>query len=262
MRTSSVPSSSRGGLARRLRGRAYDESMRAPSRRMTAACALALALACLHACAPENILVASRAPSADGGDDTKDGGDDKDGGGDSKDAGDGTEPDSTVSPGDAASTPPSPCRSNADCGSQHFCDKAGCEDAQGVCAIRPAQCDATSRPVCGCDGVNYFNDCLRRASGVAFAHDGECDDSAILCGLTQDHKCPNNGYCSRFPTGPYCLPGTPGHCWVLPADCGQDDGRGDRFVLCDDGGGSTPCVDACRAIRSERSYTQVDSCPP
>ncbi len=202
---------------------------------------LCMAVVSLSACAPEDIFVA-KTPIADAGHDS--------------------ERDSPAPPGEDASTMPSECGSNADCGSQQYCAKSRCENAQGVCMSRPTLCDAAPDPVCGCDGVNYFNDCLRRANGIASATHEECDDSAILCGLTSE-RCPNNGYCAKFPSGPYCLPGTPGHCWVLPAECGENELGEDRFVLCDDGlGGEDPaCVDLCRAIRSEQSYSKVDHCP-
>lgn len=203
---------------------------------------LGITLACHIACSPENILVATT-PIADAGDDTK--------------------PDSTVPTSDDAATMQPDCSSNADCELQQYCAKSRCEDARGVCMSRPTLCDPAPDPACGCDGVNYFNDCLRRANGIASAIHGECDDSAILCGLTQSDTCPNEGYCAKFPSGPYCLPGVPGHCWVLPAQCGEDDMQGERFVLCDDGlGGEAPaCVDLCRAIRSEKSYSKVERCP-
>lgn len=64
------------------------------------------------------------------------------------------------------------------CPEGQFCDlPAGmCEgaDLEGVCADRPEVCTRDYRPVCGCNGKTYGNDCERRRAGVQKDHDGEC----------------------------------------------------------------------------------------
>jgi hypothetical protein len=47
-------------------------------------------------------------------------------------------------------------------------------DAAGKCEKAPAFCMRVSRPVCGCNGKTYANDCERRRVKVQLDHDGAC----------------------------------------------------------------------------------------
>jgi hypothetical protein len=47
-------------------------------------------------------------------------------------------------------------------------------DWLGTCAIVPRFCNKLFRPVCGCDGKTYSNDCVREAARVSKSHDGKC----------------------------------------------------------------------------------------
>lgn len=151
------------------------------------------------------------------------------------------------------------CATNADCPENAFCAKAECTDDRGGCEARPAICDDDSAPTCGCDGVNYWNDCLRRQAGVSSASIGECIEGVAACSDPGAQECPVSGAsCARlvFPSNGVCDSQAPGTCWLLPDAC-PDGGTSDRWRSCSD---STACADTCTAIRSGVPY-RLSDCP-
>jgi hypothetical protein len=71
------------------------------------------------------------------------------------------------------------------CEPQAFCEHppGSClnADAGGVCVPAPTECPETFAPVCGCDGVDYANDCARVAARVQKDHDGTCACVPVTC---------------------------------------------------------------------------------
>jgi hypothetical protein len=151
------------------------------------------------------------------------------------------------------------CTDSSECPAFWTCEKASCSDETGVCEPRPVFCPPEPIPVCGCDHVTYWNDCVRRQSGASAARgNGECRSGARTCSTGDDCGVPNASCARIFPPipdpGAFCNPAAPGVCWVVPARC-EPSADPLRWRECAPYGGEPPpCVDTCGAIVSERPH--------
>jgi hypothetical protein len=65
-----------------------------------------------------------------------------------------------------------PCDNELWCEMQSgHCQRAA---AAGVCSAIPRVCNRIFKPVCGCDGRTYSNDCERRSHRASKKRDGAC----------------------------------------------------------------------------------------
>ena len=89
-----------------------------------------------------------------------------------------------------------------------------CDDASayGTCQPTPQLCPLYLKPVCGCDGETYGNECEMAAAGVSLDHDGPCTVPCIIGG----DPCPDGMACDPLPG---CLKSLAGECKAMPKTC-------------------------------------------
>ena len=76
------------------------------------------------------------------------------------------------------------------CGEGEFCkSEAGmcAMDAKGVCTAIPLMCPSVIDPVCGCDGMDYDNECFAAAAGVTVELMGMCPRQIEICDDGEDN---------------------------------------------------------------------------
>lgn len=151
---------------------------------------------------------------------------------------------------------PAPCDGDEDCSPGWLCDKLGCLAAAGSCVPWPPICSPDPDPVCGCDGVTYWNDCTRLRSRAQRGDFGQCRMTASACETGGDCGVPYASCSHLLGSGAMCGRGM-GACWVLPPRCEPStDSKAWRECKPPDMDLPGPCVDTCRAIASERSYAE------
>ena len=171
-------------------------------------------------------------------------------------------------PGSGAGMPGSgggvSCSDQEPCELGWTCERQGCDAPTGVCVPWPPACFPSYNPVCGCNGVTYWNDCIRLRSGAGLAGPDICRVGACTCEVGADCNVPYASCSHLLPPGAMCGKGE-GACWMLPPVCPPPppDAKLWRECTPPDQGGQGGCLDLCGAIATEHSYAELhrgDTC--
>jgi len=141
------------------------------------------------------------------------------------------------------------------CPSGQYCAAPGC--GAGTCVPIPAETDEKA-PVCGCDGVTYWNAKVAGHASMSVDSSGVCTSGAKKCGGLPGTLCPTNTFCNYAASSSAACKASDqgGTCWGVPATCPQIL-IGPQTRACN----ATTCTSECELIKSGKVWYSDSSCP-
>jgi hypothetical protein len=141
------------------------------------------------------------------------------------------------------------CTTNAECGTSNFCFRTGCgAGAVGKCGPVPSGL-SNYGPVCGCDGITYWNTFHAATFSVGVRSEGPCPlDMRVTCANNSD--CPSSAECVfQYEDATGCTSGAKGACWRMPSGKICPIGKsGPPMKTC---GAASLCTSQCEAVKAK-----------
>lgn len=146
---------------------------------------------------------------------------------------------------------PGPCTWGDDCGGGYYCDAPGCGAGNCIQKPVPAGLSPILDPVCGCDGLSYWNAEIAASQGISIASAGACA-AVVPCG--PGAPCPAGTKCDReVADKASCDPRAPGQCLGIPLSCPLD---GPKGRACS----NDQCELRCSLIQSQNPWFDDPTC--
>ncbi|MBX3208581.1 MAG: hypothetical protein KF764_26345 [Labilithrix sp.] len=142
------------------------------------------------------------------------------------------------------------------CGPGMYCATKSC--GKGTCAPIGAIETSARKPVCGCDGITYWNDSVAAKHGMSVAKATACgNNESVSC--NEGDPCPAGVSCNRrVGSGAGCALGEQdGTCWRMPATC-PPVASDSKARSC----ASAKCSDECPLIKAEAPWYVAAVCSP
>ena len=154
---------------------------------------------------------------------------------------------------------PGNCTDDDDCDADEYCKKTSCDAASGNCTERGPDClgaTAAFDPICGCDGITYWNTCAIEHEGESVASKGECTgNDCPTCSRDEGgDSCPVRDHARCYRPVEECSTTSPsmGVCWVLPSECPPNEAQ--TTLYCGGTAGSARCIGFCEVLEVENSF--------
>ena len=141
------------------------------------------------------------------------------------------------------------------CPTGQYCESSTC--GAGTCVAIPKETNGKT-PVCGCDGVTYWNVTVAANNQASVKGSGACSAGGKTCGGLAGLPCPTGTFCnygvnSAVMCGVSDLGGT---CWGLPQQC-PTLGFGPNTRACK----AATCTGECTLIKTGKTWYVDNTCP-